>query len=94
MKKTHLIILCLSSLLLAYYGMLFYKKNALAKVFEKKKEELVQKKEMLLQKQQQLYLEQQSEKDPAWIEMVLKQELGLVPQGQTKVYFPEEEGIP
>lgn len=28
-----------------------------------------------------------SQSDPAWIEMVLKKELGLVPEGQIKVYF-------
>jgi hypothetical protein len=28
--------------------------------------------------------------DPAWIELLLKKQLGLVPQGQTKVYFFEE----
>ena len=30
-----------------------------------------------------------SQSDPAWIEMVLKKELGLVPEGQTKIYFPD-----
>ncbi len=30
-----------------------------------------------------------SQSDPAWIEMVLKKELGLVPEGQVKIYFPK-----
>lgn len=29
----------------------------------------------------------QSQSDPAWIEMVLMRELGMVPSGQTKVVF-------
>lgn len=29
-----------------------------------------------------------SQSDPAWIEMVMKKELGLVPEGQVKIYFP------
>ena len=28
-----------------------------------------------------------SQNDPAWIEWMLMQELGLTPEGQTKVYF-------
>jgi hypothetical protein len=28
-----------------------------------------------------------SESDPAWCEMMLKKRLGMVPEGQTKVYF-------
>ena len=32
----------------------------------------------------------QSQSDPAWIEMVLMEQLGVVPEGQTKVYFEEK----
>ena len=31
-----------------------------------------------------------SQSDPAWIEMVMKKELGLVPEGQVKIYFPPD----
>lgn len=39
---------------------------------------------------QKEYLTRQinSQSDPAWIEMVMKKELGLVPEGQVKIYFP------
>jgi hypothetical protein len=37
--------------------------------------------------QEELLLQIQSQSDPAWVEMVLKRNLGLVPDGQTKVYF-------
>lgn len=40
---------------------------------------------------QKEYLTRQinSQSDPAWIEMVMKKELGLVPEGQVKIYFPK-----
>jgi hypothetical protein len=37
--------------------------------------------------QEELLLQIQSQSDPAWVEMVLKRNLGMVPEGQTKVYF-------
>jgi hypothetical protein len=39
---------------------------------------------------QDLALQIKSQSDPAWVEMVLKRNLGVVPEGQTKVYFTEE----
>lgn len=37
----------------------------------------------------QIYLKRQikSQNDPAWIELILKRDLGLVPEGQIKIYF-------
>jgi hypothetical protein len=34
-----------------------------------------------------LLLQIQSQSDPAWVEMVLKRNLGMVREGQVKVYF-------
>jgi len=31
----------------------------------------------------------QSQSDPAWIEIVLMEQLGVVPEGQTKIYFED-----
>jgi hypothetical protein len=44
-------------------------------------------KTLALAEQEELLLQIQSQSDPAWVEMVLKRNLGLVPEGQTKVYF-------
>jgi len=44
-------------------------------------------KAVALANQEELLLQIQSQSDPAWVEMVLKRNLGLVPEGQTKVYF-------
>lgn len=41
----------------------------------------------LIEYQQDLQLQVQSESDPAWVELALIKGLGLVPEGQHKVYF-------
>ena len=40
--------------------------------------------------QEELYLQIASQNDPGWIEMALMKGLGLVPEGQIKVYFRTE----
>lgn len=42
--------------------------------------------------QKRLLMQINSQSDPAWIELVLKKGLGMVPEGQTKVYFDLEQG--
>ena len=49
--------------------------------------EMQQEKILAAQEQDELALQYQSESDPAWIELVLMKELGVVPDGWTKVYF-------
>jgi hypothetical protein len=44
-------------------------------------------KEKALKKQDELLLQVNSESDPAWVELVLMQGLGLAPEDQTKVFF-------
>jgi hypothetical protein len=44
-------------------------------------------KELLLQEEEELLLQVNSQSDPAWIQMTLQKGLGLVPEGQLKVYF-------
>lgn len=43
-----------------------------------------------LQTQTDLQLQIQSQSDPAWVEMVLKRDLGMVRDGEVKVYFQPE----
>ncbi len=38
---------------------------------------------------EELALQMNSESDPAWIELVLMRELGLVPEEQTKIFFQQ-----
>jgi hypothetical protein len=48
---------------------------------------LQQEKVQALQKQRDLQLQINSQNDFAWIELTLMKELGLVPEGQKKIYF-------
>lgn len=42
------------------------------------------------QEQKMLLWQINSQSDPAWIELTLMKVLGVVPEGQTKVYFRED----
>lgn len=44
-------------------------------------------KQLALEKQERLLRQIHSQQDPAWIELTLMKELGLVPEGHKKVYF-------
>ncbi len=50
---------------------------------------LLQEKQEALRQQQNLQLQINSQSDLAWIELTLMKGLGLVPEGQQKVYFYE-----
>lgn len=51
---------------------------------------LKQEKEKAIQKQNKLLLTINSQSDPAWVELVLFKELGLIPEGDTKIWFQTE----
>ena len=53
-------------------------------------QDLEKKKIEALQIRDDLALQIQSQSDPAWVEMVLKRNLGMVREGQVKVYFHAE----
>lgn len=48
---------------------------------------LQKEKDRLLLEQNDLRLQVNSQSDPAWVELTLMRKLGLVPEGQTKVFF-------
>ena len=52
---------------------------------------LQQEKEFGVEDQEELKLCLCSKSDPAWIELVLMKNLGVVPEGQIKVHFTSEE---
>lgn len=49
--------------------------------------DLEEKKKILLKESEELLLAVQSQSDPEWIQLTLMKGLGLVPEGQKKVYF-------
>jgi hypothetical protein len=54
---------------------------------ENLRSELEKQKKSAMALQQRLLLEINSQSDPAWVELVLMKGLGLLKEGQTKVYF-------
>ncbi|MBI2743129.1 MAG: hypothetical protein HYX48_04355 [Chlamydiales bacterium] len=66
------------------------KKEALFQL-EKRLHTLQHERGVAIELQNELKLQVQSQKDPAWIEMTLMKGLGLVPDGQRKVYFEKTE---
>ena len=52
---------------------------------------LLQEKQEVLHQQQNLQLQINSQSDLAWVELTLMKGLGLVPEGQQKIYFYPDE---
>jgi len=48
---------------------------------------LLKEKQIALNQKEELRLRLQSQSDPAWIELVLMKELGVVPENKIKVHF-------
>ncbi len=78
------------TLCLAIYAKGMQKKKEIFFQLDSKIKDLQLQKEMALQKREQLQLQIESQNDPAWIEMLLMKKLGVVPEGQVKVYFERE----
>ena len=70
----------------AHFHFMKEKKNAVTSLISRL-EEMEQEKWLALQKKEDLHLRLASQTDPAWIEMILMRELGVVPEGFLKVHF-------
>jgi len=53
-------------------------------------QELEKEKQIAFNNREDLLLRIDSQTDPAWIEMILMKELGVVPEGHLKVHFQKE----
>ena len=73
------------------YGEAMYKKSKVCIELKDKVQKVEVLKRLLLEEQEELSLELSSRSDDAWLEMVLKKRLGVVPEGQMKVYFKKDE---
>ena len=71
---------------LVYLSAMHHKNNTYKEMLARLRV-LENEKALALTEQQGLLLQIESQADPAWVEMVLKRNLGLVPEGQVKVYF-------
>lgn len=67
-----------------------HKKRLLFKEFKVKVSQLESNLFAANAKREDLLMQIESQSDPAWIELLIKKHLGMVPYGQTKVYFDKE----
>lgn len=78
-------------LFLAACGLIYFnavrKKNELISVLNERRSELVGEIAQLKQERDDLTLQVNSQSDPAWIQLTMMKGLGVVPEGQLKVYF-------
>jgi hypothetical protein len=72
------------------YSHAMHKKKQVCFELQSKLHDLEKAKDLALSEREDLALQIQSQNDPDWIELVLKKRLGLVPEGQKKVYFKQE----
>ena len=71
----------------AIYIQAIHKKNQLLATLKEKVETLNDTKVQQLERKQQLLLRIQSQEDPDFIELLLKEKLGVIEQGELKVVF-------
>ncbi len=64
-----------------------HKKNEVIAALDQQLDALKKEKEILQNEKEDLLLQVNSQSDPAWIQLTLMKGLGLVPEGQMKVYF-------
>jgi len=76
-----------STLTIAFYFQAAHSRSTIFSDLNVRMQEMEKEKLLASQEQEELSLQLQSETDPAWIEMVLMKELGVVPEGWTKVQF-------
>lgn len=65
------------------------KKKAFSE-FKQRLSDLELEKQVALAEREDLLLQINSQSDPAWIQLMLMKGLGVVPEGQQKVYFEKE----
>jgi hypothetical protein len=78
------VFVCLSGLIYTHAAQ---KKNGVIASLDAHINSLAQEKDALLQEKDDLLLQINSQSDPAWIQLTLMKGLGLVPEGQLKIYF-------
>ena len=75
------------SMSFALYLQAIHKKNERHALLNQKRVTYLSAKRVSLQKREELLLRLKSQNDPEFIEMLLKEKLGVVDEGETKVVF-------
>ena len=78
-------------LALFYFSQGIYRKDRLCMQLQGTIQELERIKERSLEEREDLVLQINSRNDKDWMEMILKKKLGVVPEGQMKIYFRKDE---
>ncbi len=73
------------------YSQAMHKKSVVYSELKENIRDLESLKALTELEREDLALQIYSQNDADWIEMVLKKNLGVVPEGQTKVYFKKDE---
>jgi hypothetical protein len=74
-----------------FYFHSMQKKGRLYAELERRLQGLELEKQLALQTREDFLLQISSQSDPAWIQMTLMKGLGVVPEGQLKIYFKKED---
>lgn len=74
-----------------FYFQQMHKKEKLYQSLVQRKIQLEKERAFVLTEKQELEYRLKSQSRPEWIEMVLMRSLGLVPEGQIKVYFKTDK---
>lgn len=83
-----ILFICVCSIV---YSHASHKKNEVIATLDDHLNALKDEKSAILQEKEDLLLQINSQSDPAWIQLTLMKGLGLVPEGQLKVYFHNDE---
>ncbi len=67
------------------------KKNEILTALDQHLDALESKKAVFVEEKEDLLLQINSQSDPSWIQLTLMKGLGLVPEGQLKVYFCNDD---
>lgn len=89
LRSWWLYLILLGGFLLYAHGM--HKKDLICREMEKKQYALEQERIKALEQKDELLMQIGSQNDPEWIQMTLMKGLGLVPEGQKKVYFKNKD---
>ena len=76
---------------LAIYAQGMQKKSLACVDLKNRIEKLQWERDLSLKTQEDLQLQISSQNDPDWIELTLMKQLGVVPEGQRKVFFKKDE---
>ncbi len=83
-------VVCFCSLVGLLYLHALKNRNAALSEISFRLEEMEKECCMVLQEKEDLQLRIASQGDPAWIEMILMREIGVVPEGWIKVHFTNQ----